>query len=298
MSEFAKSRDILKELYGLEFPDSLFHLHAFFSGMSDEEQEALRMWPSGLLSVLSLPRQKLARLKPKYPILLHYRFYRDPPEFFTCLHGDCDGEHWGILLDEPDRGFRGMAAYYNNDGDRIRVYFSPFDAILNRIDHFIEETDEAIEDEPDQEDYWRGQEQLLRQIRERLERYTAEHGIPLDGGRPRGIESDTGLTLIVPGSKVKKAPTIFQGHQFETQHSPRMKSLIRNAVAECTQDKPLGALSIGRSLHYWGGSNYSQDAYQLLRAAYEALGRTELIRILDVHHQYRDLPNVDVLSKK
>src|SRR5262245_50456584 len=101
MSSFAKEKEALHELYGLVFPDGLFHLHNFFSAMPKAEREALGMSPSGLLEVVALSARKRAALRPTHPLLLHYRFYRDPPEFFSCLHGQSDGEHWGILLDEP-----------------------------------------------------------------------------------------------------------------------------------------------------------------------------------------------------
>ena len=54
------------------------------------------------------------------PITLHYRYDRDLPEFFTCLHGDTDGLHWGLLWDEPVHGFRGAASYYKKVGDAIQ----------------------------------------------------------------------------------------------------------------------------------------------------------------------------------
>jgi hypothetical protein len=295
---FARSREILKELYGLEFPDSLFHLHEFFRGLTEAELDALSMHPSGLLKVLDLPRTKLAKLQPKYPMLLHWRFYRDPPEFFSCLHGECDGEHWGLLLDEPEKGFRGMAAYYNNDGDNIRVYTSPFDAVLAQIDAFLDETDEMIDADPGHEDDYREQERIRIGLRGKVERYMAEHAVPLDEGRPRGVPNDTGLSLIVPGKRLKQPPSVSEDHQLADKGCPRVEGMIREALDGCGSGQPLAALGIGRSLHYWGGREYASDAYQLLRSAYLALDRPALVRVLDVHHQHRDLPSVEVLSPR
>ena len=41
---------------------------------------------------------------PRNSLLLHWRYYDDPPEFFTVLAGGTDGLHWGYFLDDPPRG--------------------------------------------------------------------------------------------------------------------------------------------------------------------------------------------------
>jgi hypothetical protein len=293
MSLFCKEREILKDLYGLEFPDSLFHLHAFFAGMSRREQDALGMYPAGLLEVLALNRKQIAALKPKLPLLLHYRFYRDPPEFFTCLFGSCDGRHWGILLDEPDKGFRGIAHCYSRQSDPIVIHDSPFDAVFYDIEWGLE----SIEDDPNDED---GPERarVLGEISERLDAYIDEHDIDLDDGRPEGAESTTGLSVIVPGNRRRTAPSIFAADRLEDKGDPRVEAAIEEALAECARGKPMKALSYGRELHYMGGEEYAEDAYRLQRSAYVALERHALVRVLDLHHQHRDLPDVDLLQER
>jgi hypothetical protein len=298
MDPFAGKRELLRELYGFEFPDSLFHLHELLGTLKARErrqaEDAMALHPSGLLEVLALPEKRLKALRPKLPMLLHYRYYRDPPEFFTCLHGECDGQHWGLLLDDPKRGFRGAASYYNNDGDVIEVYGGLFDAVLDRIDSLLEEVEERIDDDPDSEAEYRREEERLRRFREQVEAYVGQHGLALDEGRGKGVASDTKLSLIVPpkAAGAAKPPGL---HDYDGD-GVRIGKAVEKASAACERGSPAVALGLGRSLWYWGGDEWSGPAHRLLRQAYEALGRPRLAQVLDVHYEHRDLPNVDVLG--
>jgi Uncharacterised conserved protein (DUF2228) len=298
MQDFTKSRELLRELYGFEFPDNLFYFHDFLNGIDPREAgetfEALSMSRTGLLQVLALPEGQLRALRPAYPMVLHWRFYRDLPEFFTCLHGDTDGLHWGLLLDRPEEGFKGAASYYNNDADTIQVYTSLFDALLAHLDWRLASIKEMIEYEPEEEPSYRRKEQLLIGLQERAVRYISENNIQLDEGRGNGIESDTGLDLLAPDGGTEP-PSIFAGHVMK--EPAEIKAVVRQALADCERGEPLAAFSLGRSLHYWAGRNYAPAAYELLRTAYVALGRSALVRVLDVHHQHRDLPSVDLLAR-
>jgi hypothetical protein len=138
MRSLSEAKELLTRLYGVEFPDSLFLLHEFLAGLTAEEWPAyslaLGMEPIGPLQVLSLPEAELQGLKPSVPLVLHWRFDADVPEFFSCLKGDQDWLHWGLLLDEPANGFRGAASYFSNDLETMRVYPSLFGAVLKRIE--------------------------------------------------------------------------------------------------------------------------------------------------------------------
>jgi hypothetical protein len=49
-------------------------------------------------------------------------------------------------------------------------------------------------------------------------------------------------------------------------------------------------------LWYWGGEERSQEAFRLMRQAYQTLGRQTLIRILEVHYLHRNALGVDLLQ--
>ncbi|NES68233.1 MAG: HPF1 family protein [Okeania sp. SIO2D1] len=157
MEKFADIQSLLKGYYNVDFPTSSFQLADFLQNYPEEELKidlgAVRVSPSGLLSLILNP--KLLTENFKKLALLHFRYYRDLPEFFTYLHGDCDGLHWGLLLDDPSVGFRGAASYYNNDGDEITVYSSIFSALIDRCEEELEYCDECLADflEGEDEDY-------------------------------------------------------------------------------------------------------------------------------------------------
>ncbi len=263
----------LKELYDVEFPDALFGVHEFMISrtQSDDKSMALSvigLYPAGPLELI-LEFDDLLDAQFIAHVLLHYRYYRDVPEFFTCLTGECDGEHWGMLLDEPTRGFRGVASYYNNDRDEIVVYKSLFDAILSRCDEQTSSYQEWISESDDSEeiaDYQRHIEDIL-QFRFEFENFLAKSSLLVDEDRPEGLFSDTGLSVIKP-------------ENFNPD----------------TQGEAIAALAKGRSLWYWSGEEHSSRAYKLLRGAYLTLERYELIRLLDIHYQNRSNGWVDLLE--
>jgi hypothetical protein len=263
----------LKELYDVEFPDALFGLHEFMISHTESDDQSMALsviglYPTGPLELL-LEFDDLSDAKFIDNVVIHYRYYRDVPEFFTCLTGECDGEHWGMLLDEPTQGFRGVASYYNNDGDEIVVYGSLFDAIFSRCDERISSCQEWISESDDSEeiaDYQRQIEDIL-QFRFKLEKFLAKSSFLVDEDRPEGLSSDTGLSVIRP-----------------KDFNPD------------THGEAIAALAKGRSLWYWYGEEHSSRAYELLRGAYLTLERYELIRILDIHYQNRSNGWVDLLE--
>ena len=56
---------------------------------------------------------------PRLSPLLHWRYYLDPPEFFTVLAGGMDKLHWGYYLDDPAGGRGCVASYYANDASSL-----------------------------------------------------------------------------------------------------------------------------------------------------------------------------------
>jgi hypothetical protein len=138
-----KNQAELKQIYGVNFPDSLFWLHEFIVEQRDCEDSIdlndLAFYPGGVLKLL-LEFDDLDLVKFTGDPLLYDRYYRDVPEFFTYLSSECDGQHWGMLLDEPENRFRGVAMYWSSDNSsEMTVYESIFDAL-------IEDCEKAIED--------------------------------------------------------------------------------------------------------------------------------------------------------
>jgi Uncharacterised conserved protein (DUF2228) len=272
----------LKKIYGVDFPDTLFWLHEFIieqQNCADPiDLNDLGLYPCGVLNLLlnndlDSPGERLRqRVEFTDDPLLHYRYYRDLPEFFTYLDGDCDGQHWGMLLDEPNEGFRGVAMYWSNDGAKMTVYDGVFDALLGECEESIDRLTEYLLDEDTEDDdasniaYNQQQLELYRQIKSKVEEFLANNRLSRNEVRPIGLETSTGLDIVL------------------------------NENFGRDRKDTIEMLKLGRELWYWDGRDRSTEAYELMRQAYELLDRPELIHILDVHYRNRSLPSVDLIQ--
>jgi Uncharacterised conserved protein (DUF2228) len=260
----------LKEIYGFDFPDSLFWLHEFIVEQRDCDDPIdlndLGLYPCGVLDLLL--NNDLDLIKFTGDPLLHYRYYRDIPEFFTYLNGDCDGQHWGMLLDEPTDGFKGVAMYWSNDGAEMTVYTSIFDAIVVECEESIESYIGYLFNADGEEDlaYNKKQIELYQKVKYRIEQFLVNNRLSENEGRSVGLETSAGLGIVL------------------------------NDSAGCDRLGAIEMLKLGRELWYWNGADRSAEAYDLMRKAYELLERPELIRILDVHYLDRDRASVDLIQ--
>jgi hypothetical protein len=264
-----QNQDKLKEIYGVNFPDSLFWLHDFIIEQRDcddpIELEDISLYSGGVLEIL-LNFDDLDRVEFTGDPVLYDRYYRDVPEFFTYLRGDCDGQHWGMLLDEPSDGFRGVAMYWSSDGAEMTVYDSIFDALIVDCEYAIDTYEDYLLDDSD-EAYYKEQIETCQKLINRIEDFLKKNQLSLDDGRSIGLETDTGLDIVLN------------------------KSFGRDRT------EAVEMLKLGRELWYWNGRDRSTEAYNLMRRAYELLERPELIRILDAHYLDRDRSSVDLIRR-
>jgi hypothetical protein len=261
----------LKEIYGVEFPDSLFWLHEFIVEQRNCDDPLdlndLAFYPCGVLKIL-LKFDDLDRIEFTGEPVLYDRYYCDVPEFFTYLSGESDGQHWGMLFDEPNDGFRGVAMYWSSDGAEMTVYDGLFAALIEDCEKLIEDyTEYLLYDEDDKEEIAHSKKQieLCEKVINRIEAFLAKNQLSLDEGRPIGLETDTGLDIVLKDN------------------------------FDLDRGEAIEMLKSGRKLWYWNGKDRSTEAYELMRKAYELLERPELIRILDVHYLDRDRPSVDLI---
>ena len=298
LRDSSADRKWLRELYGLEFPDSLFALHEFLNGFGQGPAVALNavgLSPAGPLELLMRRRADFQR--PALDMVLHWRFYNDPPEFFTCLHGDTDGEHWGMLLDDPERGYRGVAAYFTKDVDDLRVYGGLLDAVLQRVDSRIEGIRENIEYDPGERAYYEKELSAAQRLGEELEAFIERERLPLDEARGDGVPSCTLLNAILPDGAYAPLSRPDEDVIELLKRPADLEALAEEATQLARRGFPGGALLLGRALHYFCGPKHASNAHRLQRCAYDALGRTELVRIVDTHHAHRDLRTVDIFHQ-
>jgi hypothetical protein len=74
--------------------------------------------------------------------------------------------------------------------------------------------------------------------------------------------------------------------------------IVEEARRALWEGFPGTALKLGKDLWAVGGERHTEYAYELLDAAYAALGREVLREVLRVHRANRDLPSVDILDNE
>ena len=79
--------------------------------------------------------------------MLHWRYYNDPPEFFTVLTGDSDGLHYGYWVDDPRTGKGTVASYFAEDAFEL----SPDgDSLFEAVRLDLEQRARDFEGEPEE----------------------------------------------------------------------------------------------------------------------------------------------------
>ncbi len=273
MTDPSKDRYLafLERHYGVKFPDSFFSLCDFLIELPLNERgdflNAVNLDPVGPVAlVLELDRgMTFPTATDPASNWAANQYYRDLPEFLTCFTGICDGYHIGLLCDVPQQGIRGAASFYNGDGDCIYVYESLIDAIAIELDRIMESMQEEIEAETEEDEP--SDLDKIHQAQAKLRQFITTRNISVTDGRPDGLTSDTGLSLIVP-------------------------ELLEDEASQ----RAIASLQEGRSLWYWDHGDPSIEgieaertvqAYHSLKQAYTLLNRPEVITVLDVYYLER-----------
>ncbi|ADI07706.1 hypothetical protein SBI_04586 [Streptomyces bingchenggensis BCW-1] len=307
--------------WGIELADSMFRYWLFLLSLGPVEQRALHdaeLRPYGIMNLFDDPA---CPPREGLDVRVHGRYYRDPPEFLTFMHGGTDGLHFGLWYDDG-RTCTGVASYYNNDGGGVGLPSgTPLETVRERIEwRQVHLDSEAGEDEPIAADL--AEERFrLRALREALmtfetgdrpEEGNAYHKTYRDGdevpedGDPIRFETLDGGGALADGESVvprgRQRPYddydwCTNLHKQLTGDPGAVASWVAEALQRCAAGDPAGALTLGRDLHWASGGDAERErqAHELLVAAYRALGRHNLAGITDAHHRHRDLPQVDVL---
>lgn len=258
-------------LYGVRFPDSFFWFIDFLIGLGVQDSVAfldtIGLTAAGPIEWIltqelhSSLENKTVTPESPYHAWLCEQYDRDLPEFLTCLNGNQDGFHFGLLCDEPHLGIRGAASFYNSDGDLIQVYDSILEAIADQLASYIEECKEYIGEELEIEDY-QASLKTTKKYQSRFKRFIQQNQINLEDDRSAGITSDTGLSV-----------------------------LSSTTIAADVNQQAIDLLLQGRSLWYWGNDQPDRDrlqqSYDTMKQAYELMRRPELIEILNLYFQQR-----------
>lgn len=300
--------------WGLELPDSLFRYDEFLAGLGPDERRALDDMEMSPFGVMDLFRDPAASSTDGVDVRAHGRFYRDPPEFLTFMHGGSDGLHFGLWFGDG-RTCSGVASYYNNDAGELDTTSStPLEALRARIELSWRDLDG---------DYLAGEEGLperkarVAALRDALTAF--ETGERTEVGLAYSNKYTFVWPPIVPGSVTtldgggalvdgetalgrppqnRTDPDHFSQVVFGVLNDEAaLEAAVDEARRRCGDGDAAEALALGRDLHWASGYDAAREAYahELLVAAYNALDRPALAGIADAHHRHRDLRSVQVL---
>ncbi|MCX5233446.1 ADP-ribosylation family protein [Streptomyces sp. NBC_00233] len=310
--------------WGIELPDSIFRFQAFLLSLGPVEKQALGdsgVSPMGIMDLLNDPTRVT---RDGIDIRVHDRYYQDPPEFLTFMHGGSDGLHFGLWYDDG-RTCAGVCSYYNNDGGGVGL---PCGTPLQALREHIESRWELLECEDSQspdvpliraqlEDRFR-----LRALRHALmafetgdrpeegEAYAQAHGISqelLKHGDPHRFETlDGGGALVAGKPSIARCPQRpYDDSDFHSKVETEilsdpaaLQAYAEEARRRCAAGDAADALTLGRDLHWESNRDPERErlAHELLVLAYRSLGRDNLAAITDAHYRHRHLPQVGALQ--
>jgi hypothetical protein len=289
-SPWLKRRDHLRSLYGFDFPDDLFRFWEFANRLRPLEPLAALTETLGLTLVgpFDVLAGRFDRWQGRLSPLLHWRYYLDPPEFFTVLAGGEDSRHWGYFLDDPPSGTMCTADYYayesfdlTDDGGNL------FEAVRLELEYGCEYADYPPEEGPDALATDEEERRRTDALRKAIVRYAT-------GDRPEVGEAYTDkyagrssrsdyviaetpdlMGVVAPPETYRPLSLAGKKLRFYLYKHEDPRDLVEEARQALREGFPATALKLGKELWPYSGQRMAY-AFELLDAAYAALGRCTL----------------------
>jgi hypothetical protein len=300
----------LRAAFGFDFPDDFHRLWELACALRPLEPllalEDVRMVLVGPFEVLA---GRFDGVTPRHDLRLHWRYHDDPPEFFTMLAGDSDGQHWGYYLDDPAAGEGCVANYFARDtfelladGDTL------FEAVRLHLEYQHRDCAELREDDPEYAADYEDALGKLDALRARLTRVATGERPEIgdayveryDGRASRKgrvvAQTTEGMGIVVPRALYRPLSLADKALWRRLRRESDPADVVEEARQALADGFPGTALKLGKDLWAAGGEQRTWYAYELLESAYEALGREPLRDVLLVHRANRDLPSVDILE--
>jgi hypothetical protein len=309
-SPLSKRRQLLRDRYGFDFPDDLFRFWEFANRLRPLEplsafQDTLTITLVGAFEVLA---GRFDGRRTRYSQLLHWRYYFDPPEFFTVLVGHTDGPHWGYFLDDPPAGPGCIAHYYADEPSEMTASGNNlFEALRLELETQYEDWVERALEGPEAKAISEERVRDLDGLRELLGRW-APGGPPETGAAyllepPRlareervAAQTHEGMGVVVPPELYRPLSMTDRLLWEYLLREDDPAAVVEEARQALRDGFPGTALKLGKELWSLGGEPATASACELLETAYTALGREVLRNVLQTHRANRDLPWVDILQ--
>jgi hypothetical protein len=305
MTLFQQRRDLIRRWYGFDFPEDFYHFWECANRLRPlDPLHALDELGILLTGPFDFMYGRCDRIAPPLHPYLHWRYYADPPEFFTVLVGGDDGHHWGYYLDAPPSPRPScITSYYARDA---LEFVSPSNTLFKAVRLWIEEVLADYQEDPDILSGSDDTPARCNRIRTALMRYqTADR--PETGAeyvekyrrRPHRFRHVVAPThdqigVVVPHETYCE-PAFTEGEIGKLIWDETGPNLLFEEAREALRDGcPGTTLKLGKDL-WVNPTPLAQDlAYELLDTAYVALGRDLLRDVLRVHRLHRDRPWLDI----
>ena len=310
-SPWVKRREQLLSLYGFDFPDDLFRFWEFANRLSPLDPlsafaDTLGVMLVGPYEVLS---GRFDHRSPHRSLLLHWRYHLDPPEFFTVLAGETDQLHWGYYFDAPPHGSGCVSSYYAADAFELTALGDDlFQAIRLEVEAQSHDCKEYRIEDPEHSAEYTARIERLDGLRGAVRTYATDDR-PENGevyvekyqraiGRAAAAVARTsdGMGVVAPPETYRPLSLPDKKLRSYLRKHDDPREVVEEARQALREGFPATALKLGKELWPLGGEQRTAYAYELLDAAYAALGRETLRRVLRTHRDNRALPSVDILS--
>jgi hypothetical protein len=298
--------------YGFDFPDDFLRFWEFCTRLAPlEPLRALESVGIVLVGPFEVLAGRFDGRVPRHSLLLHWRYYFDPPEFFTVLAGESDGLHWGYYLDDPDRGEGCVASYYARDAYELETDGDTlFEAVRMHLEYIHRDNEDYLAMNPDEAEVHDARLAEIARVRQRLMEYGS-------GDRPAVGEEYTetfagvsrrsdhvvagtveGMGIVVPPQQYRPLSLADRKLWSHLRRSKDPIDLVEEARAALLEGFAGTALKLGKDLWPTASPVKAAHAGELLDSAYAGLGRGTLRRVLQTHLANRTLESVDVLEEE
>lgn len=314
MTPQERRRARLFELYGFHFPAELERIWGFCRSV--KPLDPLRALEDSLGLVLAGPFEVLDgrfdRADPPAPIILHHRRPWELPEFFPVMLSSDGGQHWGYFIDDPDTGAPSCAALTDRGAGPGASLES--DTLAGGLRLWVEQAAADLESEgPDPsatEAEAREVAAMLSRCREMANRLAKAVGIQLpphtgdafirassgalaDRDSLVTLPTQDGTGIVAPPETCRTTAPLPRLHE-AVWRKAGVEWLQRVARRALDSGRPGVALFIGRELWAPGTRKRRAIAAPILEAAYMALGRPTLARVVAAEMAHADRPWRDV----
>lgn len=286
---------LIAQIYGIEFPDEFFQFWEFVQQLPTD---AFR---GGISSTLGISLGDIfAIFKPDFDPITYNpigtsRYFNDPPEFFTILYGHTDGEHWGYYLEDPANPAWQVVSYYSNDAYVLSPSENLWRAIRYEIELAHRDYTDYLTSDPGYEDTYRAKLEKLQVVRQALREYDPNDSQELgeaycfgSGRRRQGnipTRDELGINLPLNLYRPLADTDNFQIWNYQPT-AEEVEAYKEAALLALAEGYPGTALKLGKDL--WVYEKYFDTTFELLDAAYAALNRPLLRRMLREAKTFRE----------